>query len=108
MRYLIDSDWVIDYLKGKSLTVVRLGEFATTGLAMSLITYGEVYEGPYFGRIRSQFVQVFSNFLEGVRLLELNPEIMQQFAYLRGNLRAQGQLIGDFDILIAGRRYTIN
>ena len=26
---------------------------------------------------------------------------MQEFAYLRGNLRAQGMLIGDLDMLIA-------
>jgi hypothetical protein len=33
-------------------------------------------------------MEVFNNFLEGVKLLDLNPTIMQEFAYLRGNLRA--------------------
>jgi hypothetical protein len=43
MNYLIDSDWVIDYLKGKANTVTRLRNLVVERLGMSLITYVEVY-----------------------------------------------------------------
>lgn len=101
MNFLIDSDWVIDYLKGKANTVAQLSKMASSGLALSIITYGEVYEGIYFGKNSSRFLESFNNFLEGVKLVELNPPIMQEFAALRGNLRSQGLLIGDLDLLIA-------
>src|SRR5687767_4716921 len=101
MRYLVDTDWAIDYLKGIPKTVELLGGSAPQGLAMSLMTYGEIYEGIFFGRNSPHYKQKFSDFLEGVKLLEPTVTIMQEFAQLRGNLRAQGQLIGDFDILIA-------
>jgi predicted nucleic acid-binding protein len=101
MKYLLDFDWVIDYLKGKSHVIARLSNMVEDGLAMNPITYGEVYEGIYFGRDRAHYMQLFNNFLDGVRLLDLNTAIMQEFACLRGNLRSQGMLIGDFDLLIA-------
>jgi tRNA(fMet)-specific endonuclease VapC len=46
-------------------------------------------------------MEVFNDFLNGVKLLSLSPTIMQEFAYLRGLLRSQGMLIGDLDLLIA-------
>ncbi len=45
MNYLIDTDWVVDYLKGRTPVVDRLKLLALDGLAVSLITYGEIYEG---------------------------------------------------------------
>jgi tRNA(fMet)-specific endonuclease VapC len=40
-------------------------------------------------------------FQKSLEILPLNIAIMQEFAYLRGMLRSQGMLIGDFDIRIA-------
>jgi predicted nucleic acid-binding protein len=45
MNYLVDTDWVVDYLKGRPPVVNRLSVLALDGLAVSLITYGEIYEG---------------------------------------------------------------
>jgi predicted nucleic acid-binding protein len=50
MRYLIDTDWLIDYLKGKSVAGQLLDALAREGIAISLITYGEIMEGIYYGK----------------------------------------------------------
>lgn len=50
MKYLVDTDWVAAYLKGRQHEVTVLNSLAERGLAISLITYGEIYEGVYFGR----------------------------------------------------------
>lgn len=50
MKYLVDSDWVIDYLVGKQQAIVLLSTLAKEGIAVSLITLGEIYEGIYYGR----------------------------------------------------------
>jgi len=50
MKYLIDTDWVIEYLKGRERVTKVLSSLTTDGLAISLFTYGEVYEGICFGR----------------------------------------------------------
>jgi tRNA(fMet)-specific endonuclease VapC len=70
-------------------------------MAISLITYGEVYEGIYYGQNPPQNERIFRQFLRGVTVLPLNRQIMERFARIRGDLRRKGQIIGDPDILIA-------
>lgn len=102
MSYLIDSDWVIDWLKGQPAAVQLLQNLAATyALAISAITYGEVFEGIYYGHNRVQIERVFRQFLRGVTVLPVNRQIAHRFAIVRGALRQQGQIIGDPDILIA-------
>jgi predicted nucleic acid-binding protein len=45
MAYLIDSDWVIDHLLDLPEAVQRLAALAEQGIAISIITYLEVYQG---------------------------------------------------------------
>src|SRR5437867_9613564 len=101
MRYLVDTDWVADYLKGRADAVTLLTALSQDGIAISLISYGEIYEGLYFGPDPNRYEQVFLGFLHDVDVLPLNEEIMKQFALLRGDLRAKGKLIGDLDLVIA-------
>jgi len=101
MKYLVDSDWVADYLNGVPRAVSLLTSFATDGLAISLITYGEIYEGVYYGRDPKESELVFEQFLRSVDVLPLSRSIMKRFARLRGQLRRSGQIIGDPDLLIA-------
>lgn len=102
MNYLIDTDWVIDYLKGRRPTVETVTRLAADGIAMSLITYGEVYEGILLGRDPKRHEQGFLAFLRTpIAVLPPNKPIMKRFGQIRGQLRQTGQLIGDFDILIA-------
>jgi tRNA(fMet)-specific endonuclease VapC len=101
MSCLVDSDRVADWLAGRPPTVQLLTALAPSGLAISQVTYGEIYEGIYFGRDPRQSHRVFRQFLRGVDVLPLNRRIWRRFAQLRGSLRRQGQLVGDFDLLIA-------
>ncbi len=101
MKYLIDSDWVADYLKGRREALDLLQSLAADRLAISLITFGEIYEGIYYGPNPRSHEEGFRNFLLWVDVLPLNRQIMRRFARIRGELRRQGQLIGDPDILIA-------
>lgn len=101
MKYLIDSDWVVDYLIGKQQAIDLLSSVFLDGVAISLITFGEIYEGIYYGRDPQRSEAVFRQFLRSVDVLPLNRSIMQQFARIRGDLRRKGQIIGDPDIFIA-------
>ena len=47
MSYLVDSDWLIDTLRGVPSAIQVLEEHSVYGLSFSLITLGEVYEGIY-------------------------------------------------------------
>ncbi len=102
MRYLIDSDWVADWLKGRPEAQQLFTKFTPNDeLFISLITFGEIYEGIYYGRDSKGAEASFRNLLRFVEVLPLNRAILRRFARVRGELRAKGQIIGDFDLLIA-------
>ena len=101
MKHLIDSDVVVEYLRARPSTLTLIQALNPSGLAVSLITYGEVYEGIYFGHNPPAQEQAFVDFLAGVTILPLDEPIMRQYARLRGQLRRAGTLIGDADTLIA-------
>ncbi|MBI2907732.1 MAG: type II toxin-antitoxin system VapC family toxin [Chloroflexi bacterium] len=101
-RYLIDTDWAVDVLSGQEAAAKALLKLAPSGLAMSLISYGELYEGAHFSREPQGAVQVLRTFLEGKQLLPLTIAVMERFALVRGSLpKKRRQQIGDMDLLIA-------
>jgi tRNA(fMet)-specific endonuclease VapC len=106
VKYLVDSDWVADYLKGRVPAVSLLKRLAFEGLAISILTFGEIYEGILFGENRPAHEFSFRNFLRGADILPLNRSVMRRFAEIRGNLRKTGQRIGDIDLLIAATALT--
>jgi predicted nucleic acid-binding protein len=72
--------------------------FVRSGIAISIITYGEIYDGidgSYDPRAAAEVFLRFAN------VLPLNRSIMRRFAAVRRNLRSRGQLIQDMDMLIA-------
>jgi tRNA(fMet)-specific endonuclease VapC len=99
--YLIDTDWVAEYLKAIPAAVQTLQRLAPAGIAVSLITYGEIFEGITFGRNPKTETAGLRHFLRLASVIPLNRAIMRRFADVRGGLRRQGLLIGDMDILIA-------
>lgn len=100
MTYLIDSDWVASFLRGRQDAHALFQRLAPMGIAISLITYGEIYEGIYYVQDPMAIEGVFRRFLRGVTILPLNQTMMREFARVRGDLRRSGQIIGDADILI--------
>ena len=101
LQYLIDTDWVIHYLHAHPAIVPRLDELQPQGLALSIISLAELYEGVYYSRDSEGDEQDLNNFLRGVTVLGLDEAIVKIFGRERGRLRAAGTLIGDFDLLIA-------
>lgn len=101
-RYLLDTDWIVDVLNGREAATETLLKLAPSGLAVSLISYGELYEGAYFSRDPQTALDVLRTFLQGKEVLPLTPAIMEQFALIRGRLSKKlRQQIGDMDLLIA-------
>lgn len=89
MPYLIDSDWVIDHLDDVPRAVALLDQLAADGIAISIVTYMEVFQG----RMRSPNPQVaqekLQRFLDAVPILPFSLAVAQRCAGLRETLRAQ-------------------
>ena len=91
--YLIDTDWIIQVLYGSAEATQALEDCAPQGLALSLITYGELFQGAYYTRDATVALATLRTFLDGKDILPLTEAIMERFAILRGQLtRNQRQL----------------
>lgn len=101
MSYLVDTDWIIDGLAGGPVVLQTLDRLASDGLAVSLVTVGEVFEGAYRSSDPAARLRSYRRFLSGYQILPPTESIMERFAWLRATLRSQGALIPDFDLLIA-------
>ena len=101
MRYLIDTDWAIEYLRGSVRIRARLNELREDGIAISIISVAELYEGRYVTRDPEGSEQQIQAFLAGLTLLPLDDETCRVFGRERGRLRAIGMLITDVDLFIA-------
>lgn len=100
--YLIDTDWIIDVLHGNADAEQTLLDLTPEGLGISLITYGEQYEGAHYARNPQHALNGLRAFLRDKDLLPLTSEIMERFAITRGQLsQPVRQQIGDMDLLIA-------
>jgi len=101
MKYLVDSDYVADYLKGRTTATDLLNALLQDGIAISIITFAEVYEGIYYGHDRTHYTRIFQRFLHGVTVLGITRSIAKQYARMRGELGRKGQLIDQPDLFIA-------
>ena len=85
MRYLIETDRAADWLKGRPEAVDLLRSLAPDGLALSLISLGELYEGVYFGNNPERDERALMSFLRLVDVLTLNRSIIKRFARIAAN-----------------------
>ncbi len=100
--YLIDTDWIADYLKGKSYARQSLSSLLRDGMmAVSIITYAELHEGVVGSSQRETRVRDLSELIKAVKLLGIDRETAEVFANERYRLRKQGRLLDNFDLLIA-------
>jgi len=102
--YLVDTDWIIEYLRGNDKIVPILQKLFDAGLFVSVISVAELYEGVYASR-NPEHEESLKDFLSGVVVLEIDINVCKIFGKLRHKLRRKGEMIGDFDLLIAATAF---
>lgn len=101
MSILVDSDYVIDGIGGKKEVIGILTSRGLSGLAVSTVTLGEVFEGAYRSPHPAARLARYRLFLAGFAVLPVTEAVAESFAQLRADLRGQGNIIPDLDLLIA-------
>lgn len=100
-RYLLDTDWLIDFLIGRAAALDLVRPLLAQGLAISVITYAEFYEGLVRSPDRIKLEQKLDDFVSGTEMLPIDVDTAHLFGERRAELRSQGKLIDNFDLLIA-------
>lgn len=107
-KYLVDSDICIGALGGRTREsrTSLISRIHPDGLAISVITYGEVLEGLLYSKQRALDLQRWSAFLDAFDIVNITADIAEVWAEMRGRLRRAGNTVPDNDLLIASTALT--
>ena len=100
MRYLLDTDWIVNLLAGEKTAADRIQQLNPEEIVISLVTVAEIYESAFNYANPEAHMQRFRSFLSHFQLLSLNLPLIEKFAEVRAYLRRRGTMISDFDIVL--------
>ena len=101
MSYLVDTSWIIEYLRNNPLAHDRLRTFRDEGLYVSVITLAELYRGVFRSNNPERTEHGLQDFIQGVTVLEITSAIARLFGELDASLRRRGTAVAELDLLIA-------
>ena len=103
MSYLIDTNIVIDYLKGVKPVVDKISEVLEDNLQISVISLAELYYGAEKSGNPKGNVQKIETFLSvpEIETLTLHQGIVKEYGSLMNKLDRAGIKLAEMDVLIA-------
>jgi predicted nucleic acid-binding protein len=103
MGYLIDTDWVVDHLANDEEANRLLSRLSEEGIAISIITYVEIYQGVLRSPTPQEAERKLEAFVDTVPILSISPAVARRCAHVREALRKQRKEFRRraFDLLIA-------
>lgn len=101
MKYLLDTDTLIFWLKGNQHIENKACLFGLDNLRYSIISYAELYFGAYNSQHIERNLQTIEVVKQKLQLVEFNEKSAQIFGKIKANLKQQGNIILDADLMIA-------
>jgi tRNA(fMet)-specific endonuclease VapC len=99
---LLDTDTVIEILRGNMRAQRALAALPVDAVvSVSSITAAELYHGAARSAQPNAGMQQVRNLLAGLKVIPVDETIAEQFGALKSSLQAAGQVVADFDLLIA-------
>ena len=106
MKYLLDTDICIYWLKGKTTVKDRVIKVDWTEIAICVITASELYFGAYNSSKIQNNLMTAETFIKSLTVLPLSDRTLKKFGQLKAQLRKVGTPVADFDLLIASVALT--
>lgn len=101
MRYLLDTDTLIYWLKGNRCIEEKALEIGLEHLGYSIISKAELFYGVYNSKHVQKNLKNVEKVDETLTLVYLEEVAAEWFGKVKAELRQQGNLIMDADLLIA-------
>jgi len=100
-KYLVDSDILIYFLKGKKEAIEILTSIPAQNLYTSRINYTELIYGAYNSARIDENLKIIEPFLDNFKILEYSKSSSLIFAKEKARLKKSGNIIADMDLMIA-------
>ena len=102
MRYMLDTNVCIDYLKGNSNNIRdRIISAPDDTLCISAITFSELMFGVENSSNREKNLVALNFFLLKIDIVPYDDQAAAAYGEIRKQLKQKGNLIGGMDMLIA-------
>ena len=101
MRYLVDTSWIIEHLRGNRGVTQRLLTLEDEGIAISVVSVAELYEGVYRSNNPTGNGNDVRDFLNTVTVLGVDEEVCVRFGMEQARLSRSGGTLSEFDLVIA-------
>lgn len=108
MEFLLDSTWLVEYLRGNTRFVQAVQERKPAGLAMSVVTLAELFSGVARSTDRERAEREVRRIISEVRILGLDEAVARAWGEEDARLTLAGQKIGDLDLFIAATALAHN
>lgn len=106
MKYLLDTDICIYWLKGRTAVRDKINEIGQTEIAICVITASELYFGAYNSSKIEKNLITAETFIRSIPVIPLSNNTLKKFGQLKAQLRQAGTSVADFDLLIASVALT--
>lgn len=106
--YLIDTDIMVFFLRGRTDVVEKFRQHQNSPKAMSIITWGELLYGARKSNDPDAKTAKVRRVAETIPLLEVTRSVVETFAELKAGLEEDGVRVDDFDLLIGSTALVHN
>lgn len=102
-KYLLDTNVVIDFLKGDNKTISSIRKIIKRPLFISVVTIGEYNYGALRSQNTKKQLDLFKSFCERMKItfLSIDKNTIEEYAKLQSEMSKKGKLKPIFDLLIA-------
>jgi len=108
LKYLLDTNICIYLINGNETLKKKVKEIGVFSLSVSNATLAELYFGAYNSQKVDANLQRINEFKKNLIVYSDNNASAKAFGRFKSKLRSEGNIIEDFDILIASVAFVNN
>lgn len=111
MKYILDTDTLIYFLKGYQSVVTHVSKTPSEKISITIINHAELLFGAHNSLKKAQNLTKIQSFLNNFEILPFCNEASHIYAEQKATLKNTGKLIDDLDLIIASialkHQYTL-
>lgn len=101
MKYILDTDTLIYFLKGNRAVVDCLSKHSASEMATTIINHSELFFGAFNSPKKKENLEVIDGLLNTLKIIPFCEESSVIFAEQKALLKKQGNIVADMDLMIA-------
>jgi tRNA(fMet)-specific endonuclease VapC len=108
MRYLLDTNMLIYWMKGTPQVIAQVAHHTAKNLSASVISKAELFFGAYNSQYIDKNLNAVKKLAKTIQFAPLDDTAQEIFGKMKADLQRRGAIIDDCDIFIAATAFSQN